>query len=390
MKIGLVRESPTESMVALTPDGVNRLTAMDCSVTVQVGAGVKAGFSDQSYAAQGAVIVEDVTSILAGVDLVATVHGADGEDWSAARPGTVLIGLLKPLSAPLEGLEQLARAGITALSLDALPRISRAQSMDVLSSLSTVGGYRAVILAAERLRKFFPLLMTAAGTIAPARVLVLGCGVAGLQAIATAHRLGAIVEAFDTRPEVKEQVESLGATFLTVGVMSAATQDGYGSQLDREAHRQELLSLQDPVARADVIVCTAQIPGQRAPILVTREMMAAMAPGSVIVDLAAEGGGNTEVTKAGQEVDLGGVLVLGPEHIASQIPGAASQLYSRNLSNFIALLVQQGIGWDPDHAVELPDDEVVTRTTITHRGTIVHPGVLTRIQQRGVLDVSHS
>ncbi len=390
MNVGVICESPGEAMVALTPDSVQRLSGMDIRVMVEAGAGVKAGWDDDLYRNAGASVVGRREEVIQESDLVVSVNGpGDLTRWRTVKPGTVLVGMLKPLSTLVEEFEGLAQLGVTALSLDSLPRISRAQSMDVLSSLSTVMGYRAAILAAERLRKFFPLLMTAAGTVTPARVLVLGAGVAGLQAIATAHRLGAIVEAFDTRPEVKEQVESLGASFLTLDVASEHTADGYATGLQEAAHRRETERLREPVARADAVITTAQIPGQRAPILITREMIAGMRPGSVIIDLAAESGGNTEVTRAGEEVDCDGVLVVGTEKLASQLPRDASQLYSRNLTNFLSYLRELPISWDADHRVVLTDDELVTRTTVVHDGAVIHPGLQRRLQERGALNVTH-
>ncbi len=354
---------------------------------MESAAGHGAGFDDEQYQAAGAVIEQDRSAVLAGSDLLAVVNGPrNAGDWAGVPRGTVVVGLLKPFSAPVEVFEFWASGGVTALSMDALPRVSRAQSMDVLSSLSTVIGYRAAVVAAERLRKFFPLLMTAAGTIPPARVLVLGAGVAGLQAIATAHRLGAQVEAFDTRPEVREQVESLGARFLTLEVETSATQDGYATELGEEAHRQENERLREPVAWADAIITTAQIPGQRAPILITREMISGMKPGSVIIDLAAESGGNTEVTEAGRAVFYAGVEVVGAQNLASELPRDASQLYGRNLANFLQYLDQAGLAWDADHTLSLPDDDIVNRMVLVHAGQLIHTGLVKR-REGGVMDV---
>ncbi|WP_338055079.1 Re/Si-specific NAD(P)(+) transhydrogenase subunit alpha [Sulfobacillus harzensis] len=389
MKIGLVHEGHGETLVALTPDSVQRLVSKGHTITVEAGAGNAAGFNDQQYCDAGATIQEERKALVVESDVIATVTGPrEAAEWGELSPGTVVVGMLKPFSAPVRLYEHWAEAGVTALSMDALPRISRAQSMDVLSSLSTVMGYRAAIIAAERVRKFFPLLMTAAGTIPPARVLILGAGVAGLQAIATAHRLGARVEAFDTRPEVREQVESLGATFLTLDVESQATQDGYATELADDAHKKENERLREPVARADAIITTAQIPGQRAPILITREMLSGMRPGSVIIDLAAETGGNTEVTKVGESVFYAGVEVVGSRNLASELPHDASQLFGRNLANFLQYLEDAGITWNAQHEVSLPDDEIVNRTMLIHEGRLLHAGLLKR-QGGGVLDVTH-
>lgn len=373
----------------MTPDSVGRLVSQGHAVAVESGAGNGAGFDDEQYQEAGAEIQPDRSAVLAASDLLAVVNAPrDAEEWGDVPQGTVVVGLLKPFTAPIEVFEYWAEQGVTALSMDALPRVSRAQSMDVLSSLSTVIGYRAAVVAAERLRKFFPLLMTAAGTIPPSRVLVLGAGVAGLQAIATAHRLGAKVEAFDTRPEVREQVESLGAAFLTLDVEATATQDGYATELGQEAHQKENERLREPVARADAIITTAQIPGQRAPILITRDMISGMKPGSVIIDLAAESGGNTEVTEAGRAVFYAGVQIVGAQNLASELPRDASQLYGRNLANFLLYLHQAGLTWDADHAASVPDDEIVNRMIVVHHRQLVHGGLLKR-QQGGVLGVAH-
>lgn len=356
---------------------------------MESAAGNGAGFDDEQYQTAGAVIEQDRSAVLAGSQVLAVVHGPhDAGEWGGISSGTVVVGLLKPFTAPVNVFEFWAANGVTALSMDALPRVSRAQSMDVLSSLSTVIGYRAAVVAAERLRRFFPLLMTAAGTIPPARVLVLGAGVAGLQAIATAHRLGAQIEAFDTRPEVREQVESLGAAFLTLEVETSATQDGYATELGEEAHQKENERLREPVARADAIITTAQIPGQPAPILITREMISGMKPGSVIIDLAAESGGNTEVTEAGRTVTYAGVEVVGAQNLASELPRDASQLYGRNLANFLQYLHQAGLAWDAEHAASLPDDDIVNRMVLVHEGKLVHAGLVKR-QQGGIVGVAH-
>ncbi len=378
-------------MVALSPDSVRRLSQAGHRVSIQSEAGTNAGWPDAEYRDSGAIVSPQLEEVVKASDIIAAVEaGWDLSIWRLARPGTAVVGLLKPYAAPTELFEAMAQSGITALSLDSLPRISRAQSMDVLSSLSTVMGYRAVILAAERLRRFFPLLMTAAGTIAPARVLVLGAGVAGLQAIATAHRMGAIVEAFDTRPEVREQVESLGASFITMDVQSTHTQDGYAEELAEDAHQRETDRLAGPVARADAIITTAQIPGRRAPILITSDMIREMKPGSVIVDLTAETGGNTDETRLGEEVDFAAIRILGPKKIASQLPRDASQLFSRNLANFLNYLQEAPISWDPDHHLALPDDDLIQRTLVVHEGSILHPGLRQRIGEGGMVDVANS
>jgi NAD(P) transhydrogenase subunit alpha len=377
-------------MVGLTPESVKRLVQSGQSATVETGAGERSGWNDRDYAEAGAAIGENRAAMLSQANVVAAVEASwDGPFWDAAGPGLLLVGMLRPFTVSQDIVQSWLDAGITAMSLDALPRVSRAQSMDVLSSLSTVMGYRAVTLAAERLRKFFPLLMTAAGTIPPARVLVLGAGVAGLQAIAMAHRLGAVVEAFDTRPEVREQVESLGAAFLTLEVESGHTADGYAAELGEEAHRRETERLADPVARADVVITTAQIPGQPAPVLVTRAMIERMRPGSVIVDLAAESGGNTEVTRAGAEIDVAGVRIIGPKKLASELPRDASQLFSRNLTNFLQHVNSLPVSWTDEGRLSVPDDELVGRTVLVHEGRVVHAGLSKRMEEGGRVYVAH-
>ncbi|MCL8209147.1 MAG: Re/Si-specific NAD(P)(+) transhydrogenase subunit alpha [Actinomycetia bacterium] len=386
MRIGVVRETaPGERRVSLVPDGVARLVRAGHAVFVQSGAGAASYYPDEQYVKAGATVTED-PSIVFGADVVLHIRpspdGEPGRSWPV--PGAVLVGTLAPLSDP-RLTARAAQTGLTAFSLDTMPRISRAQSMDVLSSMSTIAGYYAVVWAASRLPKLFPLLMTAAGTIAPARVLVLGAGVAGLQAIATAHRLGATVQAFDTRPVVKEQVESLGASFLTLDVTGAQTAEGYAQQLAEDVHARELALLRDPVAAADVVVTTAQVPGSRAPELVTADMVDAMRPGSVIVDLAAETGGNCARSVPGEVVEAGGVTVFAPLNVPSLMPVHASQLYSRNVVNFLTHLIERGLSrpesggawrWDAQ-------DEICRRTCVAHAGEILHEAVRERLAQKG-------
>jgi len=373
-------------MVSLTPDSVKRLVQSGHSVAVESASGDRSGWPDREYQEAGATIGVNAAEILPGTQVIATVEGMTPDP---AHPGLMLIGLLRPFSVTEDQVRAWQNAQITALSLDSLPRISRAQSMDVLSSLSTVMGYRAVMVAAERLRKFFPLLMTAAGTIPPARVLVLGAGVAGLQAIATARRLGAIVEAFDTRPEVREQVESLGAGFLTLDVESGHTGDGYAAELGQAAYQRETERLEEPVARADVVITTAQIPGQRAPRLVSRAMIEQMRPGSVIIDLAADSGGNTEVTEPGTEIDVAGVRIVGRRNLAFEIPRDASQLFSRNLSTFLGYLQGAGVSWTDTGQLVLPHDDLVRSTILVHDGRIEHSALHQRLQEGDHPHVHH-
>lgn len=367
--IGVVRADASDALASLTPDMVERFAKAGHQVLVVQGVGLGAGWWDEAYEKAGARVVEDQEAQGEADVLTCAEPPSVPDRFLGVRPGTLLVGMMRPYTTSPEVLRGWCQGELSVLSLDALPRLSRAQSMDVLSSLSTVMGYRAVMVAAERLRKLFPLLMTAAGTIAPARVLVLGAGVAGLQAIATAHRLGAVVEAFDTRPEVKEQVESVGGRFLTVDVQRAGNRDGYAEALDEAAETEEVQRLKEPVAHADVVITTAQIPGKPAPRLITRAMVERMRPGSVIVDLAALSGGNTEVTVPDQEILHGGVHVVGLSRAYQDLPGDASRLYAKNLTTFLEYLVSSGMSWDASHRLKLPeDDELVARTMMIHQG----------------------
>ncbi len=383
MKIAVPCETnPHERRVALIPETVARLTKLGHQVIVEENAGQESGFSNRQYENAGAQVVPGDLGWMKEADIAVSVQSidpsADGSDFRYLRPGTIVIGMLGPLSTPARAFAALADSQLTAFSMDSIPRISRAQSMDVLSSMSTVAGYRAALIAAERLPRFFPLLMTAAGTIIPARVLILGAGVAGLQAIATTHRLGAVVQAFDTRPVVREQVESLGASFLTFEIHSQQTQDGYAQALAADIHQQEVDLLSKPVADADVVITTALIPGRSAPVLVTREMVLSMRPGAVIVDLAAEAGGNCELSLPGASiVTPNGVTIEAPLNIASQLAPHASQLYSRNVYNFLTYLFSLGLG-GPTGPLDM-DDEIVARTLIVENGKIRHDALQKRM-----------
>jgi len=351
-----------ERRVALVPDGVRRLGGDGVEILVEAGAGVSAGFPDALYAEAGARVVAapDVWSS----ELVAKVQRPGGAEVAALGSGSVLVGLLQPLADA--GLARsLAARGVTSFSMDAIPRITRAQPMDALSSQSTVAGYKAVLLAAATSGKFFPMLTTAAGTIPPARVLILGAGVAGLQAIATARRLGAVVSAYDVRPVVKEQVESLGASFLELDVEGAEGVGGYAVALAEDQHEREQELLAMHVGESDVVVTTALIPGREAPLLVTEDAVGRMRPGSVVVDLAAEAGGNCEVTEPGRTVERGGVTVIGELNLPSTMPFHASQMYSRNVLSFLGLLVREG------ELVLDFDDEIVRETCVTHEGNVL-------------------
>ncbi len=351
-----------ESRVALVPETLPRIQKAGLDVTIEAGAGEAAGFPDRQYAAAGASVGADRAALLGAADVLLTVGAPGAPDLERLRPGAIVLGFLRP-AANAALFEAMAARGVGGFALERLPRTSRAQKMDALSSMSTVAGYRAVLIAASRLPRFFPLLMTAAGTIPPARVFVLGAGVAGLTAIATARRLGGVVEAFDVRPAVKEEIESLGASFVTaqpagpgpaatpspidveLGGVHAAGPGGsgaYAAALSAADERAERELLGRHVAAADVVITTAVVPDRRAPLLITGEMVAAMKPGSVIVDLAAESGGNCALTKAGEDVLAHGVHILGPVNLPASLPGHASQMLSRNLSALLLHLVKDG------------------------------------------------
>jgi len=352
-----------ERRVALVPAALRPLLRAGLAVRVEAGAGELAGYHDAAYAEAGASIAATLAQLLQGADVVLHVGPPSDEEIKRVRAGTTLVGLLRATSnLPL--LERLATAGVDVHSLELLPRITRAQEMDVLSSMATAAGYHAVLMAAVRLPRFMPLLMTAAGTVRPARVLVVGAGVAGLQAIATARRLGAVVEAFDVRPVVREQVESLGARFVDVGVEAAETGTGYAAQLSGEAEEREREVLARHVADADCVITTALIAGRDAPRLISAEMVAAMKPGSVIVDLAAEGGGNCELTKPGEEVEVSGVLICGQTDLASRMAGDTSLLYANNIVRFVLHLVRDGKVRDD------LDDEILGATCVVHGGSL--------------------
>ena len=329
-----------EHRVALVPDAAGRLAAAGFTVAVERGAGVAAGFLDEEYTAAGAEVVAR-EALLSGAQAVVRVGRPSADEVAELEPGTVLIGFLSPLTDP-DGLERLAARGIVAFAMESIPRSTRAQSMDALSSQSTVAGYKAVVLAADRLPRLFPLLMTAAGTVAPAKVLVLGAGVAGLQAIATARRLGAVVSGFDVRPAVREQVESLGAAFLDLGIQGAETEGGYAVELTPEEQALQQAALEERIPDFDVVITTALIPGRPAPRLIPAAAVERMRQGSVIVDLAAEAGGNCELTEPGAEVERAGVQLVGYTDLPSRMPYHASQLYARNVTALLQHLAPGG------------------------------------------------
>jgi NAD(P) transhydrogenase subunit alpha len=339
MRIGVPKETASgERRVALVPEVVSRLTGSGFDVLVEKGAGIEASYTDAAYAEAGAGLVDGVFGQAEGI---AKVQKPSADDAAKLRQGDLLIGFLEPLTDK-EGIDRLAAAGVVAFAMESIPRITRAQPMDALSSQATVSGYKGALLAAERLPKFFPMLTTAAGTVPPAKVLVLGAGVAGLQAIATARRLGAVVSGFDVRPVVKEQVESLGASFLDLGIRGEETAGGYATELTPEQQAQQQAELEKRLPDFDVVITTAAIPGRPAPKLIPASAVHAMRPGSVIVDLAAETGGNCELTKPGEEVDEGGVSIVGFTNLPSTMPTHASQLYARNVAALLTHLAPEG------------------------------------------------
>jgi len=369
--LGILKETaPGETRVSLLPESLKSLLAQGISITVEAGAGTAAGASDAAYTEAGATVTADRASILANADLLPLVNAPDATDQARLKPHAIVIGFLKPLDAPQALAAAIARP-VTLLSMELVPRISRAQSMDALSSMATIAGYKAVIAAADLLPRLFPMLMTAAGTIPPARVFVIGAGVAGLQAIATARRLGAVVEAYDVRAAAGEQVRSLGAKFLDVdlGGISAEGGGGYAAELTEEALDRGRDLITRTAAHSDVIITTAQVPGRPAPRLIRRAAVEAMRPGSVLVDLATPAGGNCELTQPGVTQTIGGVTLLAPINLPAEVPVHASQLYARNILNFLALIVKKG-----ELALDL-SDEVIAGACVAHEGKPVNPRV---------------
>ena len=357
MKIGVPRETAAgERRVALVPEVVGKLVPAGFEVLVQRGAGEAASFPDAAYEEAGARLVDD----WADSEAVVKVQKPGEEEAGRLHDGQVLIGFLQPLTDS-EGIERLAQRGVVAFAMESIPRITRAQAMDALSSQATVSGYKATLLAAERLPKFFPMLMTAAGTVTPAKALVLGAGVAGLQAIATARRLGAVVTGFDVRPVVREQIESLGANWLDLGIVGEETEGGYAQELTEEQQRQQQVELERRLPEFDVVITTALIPGRPAPRLIPASAVAAMRPGSVIVDLAAEAGGNCELTEPGEEVVRDGVTIVGFTNLPSTMPYHASQLYARNVHALLLHLAPEG------ELVLDFDDEITAGACVTRK-----------------------
>ena len=374
--VGIVSESsPGERRVAMVPGAIAVLNKTGVELMMQTGAGEESGFPDSEYIEKG-VRLATREEVFRAADVLLQVRspGANPEtgasDLALMRQGQTVIGFGEPLTAP-DAARFLAAGGVTFLSMELMPRITRAQSMDALSSMATIAGYKAVLMAADSLPRMFPMLMTAAGTVAPARVLVIGAGVAGLQAIATARRLGAVVSGYDIRAAVKEQIESLGARFvvLEVEAVGAEGQGGYAKAMSEEFYQRQRELLAAVLAQQHVVITTAAVPGRKAPILITAEMVARMAPGSLIVDIAAERGGNCALTQPGETVVSGGVRILGPVNLPSTIPYHASQLYAKNIATFLKYLIKDG-------ALALNrEDEIVRETLVTHAGEVVHPKV---------------
>jgi H+-translocating NAD(P) transhydrogenase subunit alpha len=366
VRIAVPKESaPGESRVAITPEVAQRLVKAGLTIAVETGAGVAAGYPDAGYSQAGATLATGRVELLASADVVAKVQAPTVDEIGALRPRTVVIALMNA-SRNLDRVAAMRDRKVDAFALELLPRITRAQGMDVLSSQATAAGYRAALIGAELCPKFLPMLTTAAGTIRPARVLVLGAGVAGLMAIATSKRLGAIVEAYDVRRAAGEQVRSLGAKFLELAI-NAEGAGGYARELTDAEKAQEAEMVAKAVAEADIVITTANVPGRRAPLLVRKEMVARMRPGAVVVDLAAESGGNCELTKPGQEVDAGGVRVTGPLNLPSQIPFHASLMFAKNVEAFLKLLLDAQGGLVREYT-----DEILAASLLTRDGTVVH------------------
>lgn len=375
--VGVVAEScQDERRVAMTPSAVPLLNKTGVELLLESGAGAAAGFPDSEYTAKGVRIAQDRGEVFRAADVILQVRclGANPEfgraDLPLLRPGQVVIGLGEPLTS-FDAAASLASRGVNFLAMELMPRITRAQGMDALSSMATIAGYKAVLMAADALPRMMPMLMTAAGTVTPARVLVVGAGVAGLQAIATARRLGAIVSGYDVRPVAKEQVESLGARFVVLDLETSAAEDkgGYAKAMGEDFYARQRQLLGDVMAEQNIVITTAAVPGKKAPILITREMIRRMAPGSVVVDVAAERGGNCDLTRPGHVVEEEGVRIFGPLNLPSKVPYHASQMYARNVVSFLKYLLKDG-------AIKLDrDDEIVRETLVTYGSEVVHPRI---------------
>ena len=377
MIVGVPRESyPGERRVALVPAVIPALAKAGLEVVIEAGAGAEAGYPDAQYVEKGAKVLPSRGDVFSAAEIIVQVlcYGSNDRtgraDVPLLRRGQALIGFLRPLG-DVGTLQEIAATGAVSFSVELMPRITRAQSMDALSSMATICGYKAVLVASDKLPRIFPMLTTAAGTITPSRVLIIGAGVAGLQAIATARRLGAVVSAYDLRPVVKEQVQSLGGRFVELPIEAADAQDagGYAKAQDESFYQRQRELLGKVVAESDVVITTAVVPGKKSPVLVTKEMVAGMAPGSVIVDLAAERGGNCELTRAEEVVVVNGVTIVGTINLASTVPYHASQMYAKNLTNFLVHLVKDG-------KLQLNmDDEITRSTVVTYQGEVANPRV---------------
>ncbi len=377
MKVGVLKETfPGERRVALVPDSATALAKVGFEVLIQAGAGDEAGYTDSAFEEKGAALLPQRGQVYKSADVILQVRGMGANpdegraDLDLMRPGQTIIAMFDPLSAP-ESVKELSERKVTAFAMELMPRITRAQSMDVLSSMATIAGYKAVLLAASTSPRMFPMLMTAAGTVAPAHVLIVGAGVAGLQAISTARRLGAVVSAYDIRAAVKEQIESLGAKFVELPLEAGESEDkgGYAKAMDEEFYRKQRALIAKVVAQSHVVITTAAVPGKKAPVLVTAEMVKGMMPGSVIVDLAAERGGNCELTKPDEPVVEHGVTILGPANLPATVPFHASQMYAKNLVTFLKEITKEG-----EPALDM-ENEVHRDTLLTRDGEVVHPKV---------------
>ncbi|HRK71169.1 MAG TPA: Re/Si-specific NAD(P)(+) transhydrogenase subunit alpha [Micropepsaceae bacterium] len=374
MKIAVLRERREhERRVAATPETVKKLIGLGASVSIEAGAGAGARFPDADYAAAGATVAPDAKAAVDGADVIFKVQRLEADELKLVRPGTVFIANMQPYQ-DRAGIEACASAGIVACAMELIPRISRAQAMDVLSSQANLAGYKAVVDAASIFGRAFPMMMTAAGTVAAARVMVFGAGVAGLQAIATARRLGAIVSATDVRPAAKEQVESLGATFVAViddEFKQAETAAGYAKPMSAEYQAKQAALIAETIKKQDVAICTALIPGRKAPTLISEAMVKSMKPGSVIVDLAVEQGGNCPLSRPGEVVEVNGVTIVGHINVPGRVAADASSLYARNLFNFVSLMVDK-----KTKSLSIPwDDEIIKGVVLTRDGKIVHPAL---------------
>jgi len=374
MIVGVPRETfPGERRVALVPSVIPNLAKAGLEVVIEAGAGAEAGYPDADYVAKGAKVLRDRAEVFRAADIITQVlcYGSNDRTGKADLPlfhrDQVLVGFLRPLGS-VETITDIAGKGVTAFSVELMPRTTRAQSMDALSSMATLSGYKAVLIAADALSKIFPMMTTAAGTITPARVLILGVGVAGLQAIATARRLGAVVSAYDVRPAVKEQVQSLGARFVELPIEAKDAQDarGYATAQGEEFYRKQRELLGKVIAEHDVVITAAVVPGKKSPVLVTKEMVAGMAPGSLLVDLAAERGGNCELTQGGEKINVNGVTIIGLYNLASTVPYNASQMYARNLTALLLLMVKDG-----KLQIDTKDD-IIRETLLTQGGEVVN------------------